>query len=58
MKSDLSTKPLAAFADVNRTKFLTFYDFVKPKRKSIISKIAQLTRLCYVALDQVVRVVC
>lgn len=34
MKFDLSTKPLAAFADVNRTKFLTFYDFVKPKRKS------------------------
>ena len=32
MKFDLSTKPLAQFADVNRSKFLNLYDFVKPKK--------------------------
>ncbi len=33
MKFDLSTKPLADFADVNREKFLNLYEFVKPKKK-------------------------
>lgn len=33
MKFDLSTKPLAAFADVNRSKMLNLYEFVKPKKK-------------------------
>lgn len=33
MKFDLSTKPLANFANVNREKFLNLYEFVKPKKK-------------------------
>lgn len=33
MKFDLSTKPLAAFADVNKNKMLNLYEFVKTKKK-------------------------